>query len=214
MGQTENEEVIFNALEGASAGELHRKLAAILAAQDRKIEELTSRLQLLTIYEKHGGAQVPAPDKAKPDEKQAASTYASTYEVLASDYLLHADGFHAVEYGVKGLAFRWAAISGTMKFTFYVDRSRPLDIVMILFNSVDAQNYEKMRLSEGDNDIAVARADIEGQIRLTSTLPPRSNAGETNLTFHIPHVRRLAEGDARIAGVAFHKLTAAPGGAE
>ena len=215
VAKTEGEEAILKALEGAQGEELLRKLASVLAAQERRIDELASSLQLLTIYEKHGGAQLSALVDTMPDRKPAAAPrYASSYEVSASDYLLEADGFHAVEYGNGGLAFRWAAIAGTMRFAFYVDRSLPLAMELVFFNSVNPSNYEKMLLVEGESEVPIVRADVDGQVRLASVLPARQYAGETNLTLHIPYVRRLGAEDARVAGVAFHKLTVGPQGTE
>lgn len=211
----ESEEAILKALEGSQGDELLRKLASVLAAQERRIEELAASLQLLTIYEKHGGAQLSAMAGTTPHDMPApAPRYASSYEVSASDYLLEADGFHAVEYGNRGLAFRWAAITGTMRFTFYVDRSAPLAMELVFFNSVNPANYEKMMLVEGDTEVPIARADVDGQVRLASVLPAKPFAGETNLILHIPYVRRLGAEDARVAGVAFHKLTVGPQGTE
>jgi hypothetical protein len=217
VGNTETEEAILKALDGAQGDELLRKLATLLAAQERKIDELASSLHRLTIYEKHSGAQLfPTPVTAPDREPTQApvESYAASYQVVASDYLLEGDGFHAVEHGAEGLTFRWAAKTGTMRFAFYVDRSAPLDLELVLFNSVDPQNYEQIRLTEAGEDVPIVVSVVKGRVMLTSVLQAREHAGETNLTFHVPHFRQLGNEDRRVAGVVFHKLTAAPREAE
>jgi hypothetical protein len=130
--------------------------------------------------------------------------------VAASDYLLEADGFHSLEHSGDALAFRWAAKSGTMKFAFYVDRRTPLDLELIFFSAVDRENFEKMRLTEGDYEHTIVQSLGPGMVKLTAVLPPSQTAIETILTIHVPHVQRLGEDDGRIAGVAFHRLSVSP----
>ena len=211
VGQSDNEEIILKVLKGAQGPELLKRIANILATQERKIEELTTSLQLLKIYEKHGGALFAATETAALNgQNGAAPKYASTYVVSAADYLLEADGFHSVEHSSAGRAFRWSAITGFLKFSFYVDRSVPLDLQFVFFSAVDPENFEQIRLTEGDREIPIAKAKSDGAVTFTAVLLPTPVPVETNLTITVPQVRQLGPEDYRVAGVAFHKLSVAP----
>lgn len=67
MGLTNREEAILKSLEGANDEDVISRIAKVLCAQERKIEELTSKLHALKIYEKHRDALLNGEVRADDD---------------------------------------------------------------------------------------------------------------------------------------------------
>jgi hypothetical protein len=120
-------------------------------------------------------------------------------------------GFHALEYGEKGSAFRWTGPEPESRFTLRIDRSRPVDLTFRI-------------LSLGNNRPADLTVEVEGEIYplregdLTPStfaagpLKARSGDDPTQVTLRVLRlIRPSGDGatDKRTLGVALEWIRAA-----
>jgi|GEM_PF-5876108 len=182
------------------------QLLESLEQMEGRIALLEGRLEMVAAYERHRGPLT----QSAPAGYAVEQPLADHHEIVAEDHLLLSDGFHKIQLTGEGGAYRWAAGSGGLPFSFFVDRSRPLQLSLTLFNTVDERNYSAMTLTDGANKLPLRFARRGKVADVTATLPERPGPDETRLVFQVPHFGKLSERDNRQAGVAFHRLVVAP----
>lgn len=180
------------------------KLVDVLAHQSQQIERLTATVRLLDVFEQYRDVLLKVDEPVFAEDAELATSY----ELLASEYLPPAAGFHAIEFNKTGVPYRWGGIDGSLNFSCFVDRRSGVAVRLELVYTADPENFDHVKLFDGGKSVPVKITKTPDDRRLVlAELPPRpGTAGITRLTFSFPKFRKLSNEDGRIAAVAFHRL--------
>ena len=129
--------------------------------------------------------------------------------IEARDFLEAGTGFHFLEYGSRGVAYRWIGPGPTASVTFWVDRSGPSEI-RVHVQSFGVSSPQAPVTIMVDGVPHGARLDEGGVVLLVGPVPPREVPGPTEVTIVAPAMFSPAEagegGDARELGMAISRI--------
>lgn len=192
--------------------------AADLAALRAEVTELRARIdsyeRLLQIRDASlTAAAEPAPALPVPGDPAArtGSDLPDHFEIAADQLLPAQDGFYQLEWGPEG-AFRWTGPAEDVGFDAWLDRSKPLVVVLRLFHFGTPANAQDLRIEVDGVAYALAR-DGKDKILRSEPIQPRPGEGPTRLTLRVAHMHSPAArgaSDRRTLGVAFQRLRVQP----
>ena len=189
--------------------DLVERLSELLHQQNSKIAKLEASLELLRIYQENSDTLLHADEILKITEPELATSFVTG----AEDHFSRMEGFHGLEFGADGKAYRWAGETGTVSFHCYVNRGVRLRATLELFNAVHPDTIPNATLYEGNDALTLKVKDSEDKPwpQLTTVLPIKKKAsGMTVLRYKFPHSKQLTDADTRIASVAFHRFSLLP----
>ena len=196
-------------LSNLRGDDLVERLSELINQQNAKISKLEASLELLRIYQENSDTLLHAEEMITVKEPELATSFFTG----AEDHFTRMEGFHGLEFGGDGKAYRWCGENGTLSFNCYVSRAEPLKVTLELFNSVHPDNIPQAVLYEGSTTLPVEVRDSEEKPwpQLTTVLPAaKKTTGMTVLRYKFPHAKQLTDTDTRVASVAFHKFSMLP----
>lgn len=176
-----------------------------MAQQQLRLEELAAEVRALS-------AQLLIRDLVLP---LSAEQYRGSASV-AIDAGMPLDGeagFYPLEYDDLGQSFRWTGPEPVFRFDLHLDRSGPLEFLLVL-NAGSGERPEETRAFCDGAEIPCDASHQEPRLVLSGVLPPREVLGLTRLYFQPPRMFCPSElgtsSDDRVLGLVFRELRVGP----
>lgn len=176
-----------------------------MAQQQLRLDELTAEVRVLS-------AQLLMRDLVLP---LAAGQYRGNVSVVIDAGMpLDGDaGFYPLEYDDLGQSFRWTGPAPVFRFDLHLDRSGPLEFLLVL-NAGSGERPEATRAFCDGAEVPCEANRQEHRLVLTGVLPPREALGLTRLYFQPPQMFSPSEmgtsSDDRVLGLVFRELRVGP----
>jgi hypothetical protein len=143
--------------------------------------------------------------------------YATTSELKidAGFPLSPTQGFYHPEYDSNGQQFRWTGPEDYFYFDVFLDRHKPIELVLRLITAVVPENINGLRCFVDEIEIFLKQDKVNDIFELRGVLPKRDAFGSTKISFRIPKPSKPSDlysdnAEDRILGVAFSQLILKP----
>lgn len=134
---------------------------------------------------------------AQPASASSAPPFAQECQITAdSAGMFSENGFHQIEHNLDGVPFRWSGPSQVFAFDLFVDRSRPLEIILTTLPTTNA-NADQPRLfcAAGTMNIPLHCQQTAQGLAWRGILPADASLGRTRLAFRVEPLFRPSDVD-------------------
>lgn len=128
----------------------------------------------------------------------------------ARDFIESVEGIHFLEYDSSGTAFRWTGPGHFTRFTFFVDRSLPTRVHLVLLLLGQLSDHDTLSADIDGVVYPFSRTEQAGEF-VAGPVPPRAGDAQTDVLLHVPVLFSPASGgDTRRLGVAIVSIALEP----
>jgi hypothetical protein len=193
---------VLERFDRKSADALVRSLAEEFARLHRAYALLDARLTAVEALGKIA-SQVIVTDA------DALIRYPRSVEIDAISSFVDQTGFHELEHDGEGQPYRWTGPDRHFSFQILIDRSAPAAFTLCFGSFFADVSPDQLQAFVDGSEVALSVQSTSNGYEASSALPPRSEPGETTLTFVVPKVGSPQSNnspDKRVLGVMFRWL--------